>query len=253
MSSVFKTVIPARLGSSRLPGKPLLVLAGKPMIVHVCERALEAGGEVFVATDDLRIVEAVGHLDVKAVMTRADHPSGTDRITEVAEIEGWSEETLVVNLQGDEPLMRPELIRELAATLSTDPEASVATLAAPIESATELFDPNAVKVVTNRKGHALYFSRASIPWDREHFRNDPSTLPSRGPWLRHIGIYAYRAGFLRRYVSWPPSTLERIEALEQLRILWQGEQIRVMTVDQAPHAGVDTQEDFERVNQILSP
>ena len=247
----FKTVIPARLGSSRLPGKPLLEIAGKPMIVHVCERALEAGGDVFVATDDARIVEAVAGLKVKALMTRQDHASGTDRITEVAETEGWSDDTLVVNLQGDEPLMQPLLIRQLAEALNEDREASVATLAAPIAGPHEVFDPNAVKVVTNRIGHALYFSRAPIPWHRDQFRESQDALPCSGTWLRHIGIYAYRAGFLRRYVRWPQSELEKIEALEQLRMLWEGEKIKVVTVPQPPHAGVDTPEDFERVSRIL--
>lgn len=248
----FKTVIPARLGSSRLPGKPLLEIAGEPMIVHVCKRALEAGGEVFVATDDQRIVDAVAKLDVKALMTREDHASGTDRITEVAEREGWSDDTLVVNLQGDEPLMQPHLIEELAKGLAEDAEASVATLAAPIREGEELFDPNAVKVVVNRLGHALYFSRAPIPWHRDRFRESQKDLPEHGAWLRHIGIYAYRCGFLRRYVRWPQSALEQIEALEQLRILWQGEKIRVMTVAQPPHAGVDTPEDLERVCRIIA-
>lgn len=252
MSPAFKTVIPARLGSSRLPGKPLLKIAGEPMIVHVCKRALEAGGEVFVATDDFRIVDAVSGLEVKAVMTREDHASGTDRITEVAEREGWSDDTLVVNLQGDEPLMQPHLIRELAAALAEDTAASVATLAAPIGVADELFDPNAVKVVLNRLDHALYFSRAPIPWHRDRFKDSRDEIPENGTWLRHIGIYAYRAGFLRRYVGWPQSELERTEALEQLRILWQGEKIRVMTVPQPPHAGVDTPEDLERVCRILA-
>lgn len=247
----FKTVIPARLGSSRLPGKPLLEIAGKPMIVHVCERALEAGGEVFVATDDARIIAAVKGLEVKALMTRADHASGTDRITEVAEIEGWSDDTLVVNLQGDEPLMQPVLIRQLAEALNEDLEASVATLAAPIGEAQDVFDPNAVKVVTNRYGHALYFSRAPIPWHRDHFRDHKDALTDTRSWFRHIGIYAYRTGFLRRYVSWPQSDLEKIEALEQLRILWQGEKIKVMTVAEPPHAGVDTPEDLSRVSRIL--
>ena len=221
------------------------------MIVHVCERALEAGGEVFVATDDARIVEAVKGLAVKALMTRQDHASGTDRITEVADIEGWSDDTLVVNLQGDEPLMQPILIQQLAEALHDDPAASVATLGAPIKDAQEVFDPNAVKVVTNHCGHALYFSRAAIPWHRDQFRDSQETLPSTGTWLRHIGIYAYRAGFLRRYVRWPQSELERIEALEQLRILWEGEKIKVMTVAKPPHAGVDTPEDLERVSKIL--
>lgn len=222
------------------------------MIVHVCERALEAGGEVFVATDDARIVAAVEGLKVKALMTRQDHASGTDRITEVAEIENWPDDTLVVNLQGDEPLMQPLLIRQLAEALNEDREASVATLAAPIREPQEVFDPNAVKVVTNRSGHALYFSRAPIPWHRDQFKEAKETLPPSGTWLRHIGIYAYRAGFLRRYVRWPQSALEQIEALEQLRMLWEGEKIKVMTVAQPPHAGVDTPEDLARVSRILA-
>lgn len=250
----FKIVIPARYGSTRLPGKPLLPIAGKPMIVHVCERALEAGDEVFLATDDERIGLAVADLPVKAVMTRPDHASGTERIAEVADLMGWPDDTIVVNLQGDEPLMRPALIRDLATALAGQQVAQVATLAAPIRELDEVFAPQAVKTVLDRQGYALYFSRAPIPWNRDGFASGPAhaTLPDDFPWLRHIGIYAYSAGFLRRYVRWPASQLEAVEALEQLRILWQGERILVLPVDQAPHAGVDTEGDLRRVEEVLA-
>lgn len=250
--TAFKIVIPARYGSTRLPGKPLLPLAGKPMIVHVCERALEAGDEVFLATDDERIAAAVTELPVRAVLTRPDHGSGTERIAEVADILGWVDDALIVNLQGDEPLMRPELVRRLAEALASQREAQVATLAAPIREPAEVFDPNAVKTVLDRNGHALYFSRAPIPWHRSRFGTAAPELPEDFPWLRHIGIYAYSAGFLRRYVRWPASRLETVEALEQLRILWQGERILVLPVDSAPEAGVDTEGDLRRVEDVLA-
>ncbi len=248
----FKIVIPARHGSSRLPGKPLLDIAGRPMIAHVCERALEAGaGEVVVATDDERIVEAVAGLPVKALMTSPDHNSGTERIAEAAGLMGWTDETIVVNLQGDEPLIPPDLKRRLARLLARQDVAEVATLAAPIQDRSEIFNPNAVKVVLDQDGHALYFSRAPIPWHRDSFASGDAELPQGFPWMRHIGVYAYSVGFLRRYVSWPPSPLEAIESLEQLRILWKGERILVMPVDRAPEAGVDTQEDLQRVRERL--
>jgi 3-deoxy-manno-octulosonate cytidylyltransferase (CMP-KDO synthetase) len=248
----FNIVIPARYGSRRLPGKPLLELAGRPMIVHVCERALEAGGNVTVATDDERIYEAVSHLPVRAVMTRKEHASGSERIAEVVDQLGWSDDEIIVNLQGDEPLMRPNLVRRVAAALVDQSVAQVATLAVRIESHIDVFDPNAVKVVLDRNGYALYFSRAPIPWDRAGFADASTPLPESFPYLRHIGIYAYSAGFLRRYVDWPPSQLETVEALEQLRILWYGERILVLPVEDAPEAGVDTEDDLRRVSQILS-
>jgi 3-deoxy-manno-octulosonate cytidylyltransferase (CMP-KDO synthetase) len=250
--AAFKIVIPARYGSTRLPGKPLLSIAGKPMIVHVCERALEAGDEVFVATDDERIAAAVAGLPVRAILTRPDHGSGTERITEVADCLGWPDDAIVVNLQGDEPLMHPELVRRLAEALANPGAAQVATLAAPIREIIEVFNPNAVKVVTDQNGHALYFSRSPIPWHRGSFDTETPDLPEDFPWLRHIGIYAYSAGFLRRYVRWPASRLETVEALEQLRILWQGERILVLPVDAAPEAGVDTEGDLRRVERILA-
>ncbi len=222
------------------------------MIVHVCERALESGGEVFVATDDDRIIRAVERLEVTALMTREDHQSGTERISEVAERLGWPETELIVNLQGDEPLIQPSLIRQLATALKSQTRAEVVTLAAPIHRVEEVFDPHAVKVVMDHQGYALYFSRAPIPWDRQTFQDKRDILPSAPLWFRHIGIYAYTGGFLRRYVSWPSSPLERAEALEQLRILYQGEPLKVLVVDSAPPAGVDTLADLERVKDVIA-
>jgi 3-deoxy-manno-octulosonate cytidylyltransferase (CMP-KDO synthetase) len=250
--ATFKTVIPARYGSARLPGKALLPLAGKPMIVHVCERALEAGDEVVVATDDERIRNAVAGLPVRAVMTGSHHRSGTERIAEVADILGWSDDEIVVNLQGDEPLMRPELIRKLAAVLAGQQDAQVATLAAPLRTRAEAFDPNIVKTVLDGNGYALYFSRAPIPWHRDGFGQAGDALPEGFPYLRHIGIYGYTAGLLRRYAGWPASGLEAVESLEQLRILWYGELILVLPIDEAPEAGIDTEEDLRRVAAVLA-
>lgn len=248
----FKIVIPARHASTRLPGKPLLDIAGRPMVAHVCEAALAAGAsEVVLATDDARIAEAVADLPVKAVMTREDHNSGTERITEAAALMGWADDTIVVNLQGDEPLIPPDLKRRLAVLLAQQDVAEVATLAAPIHSREELFNPNAVKVVLDKDGHALYFSRAPIPWHRDRFTDPAAPIATDFPWYRHIGIYAYSVGFLRRYVAWEPSLLEAIESLEQLRILWMGEKILVLPVDSAPEAGVDTHEDLQRVRERL--
>lgn len=252
MAIKFKVVIPARYGSSRLSGKPLQSLAGKPMISYVCERALKADAdEVVVATDDQRIFDSVAQIGIKVMMTREDHNSGTERLFEVAESFGWSDETIVVNLQGDEPLIPPDYIRLVAEQLASQKKASVATLAAPITNAEDLFNPNAVKVVLNQEGYALYFSRAAIPWDRDKFpmNNDHDVLPDS--FFRHIGLYAYSVGFLRRYMAWDKSPLESIESLEQLRILWQGEAIKVGAVVQMPDAGVDTLEDLRRVEQLI--
>ncbi len=253
MSLKFKVVIPARYGSSRLPGKPMLPIAGKTMIAHVCDRALEAQAEqVVVATDDVRILQTVTNLGIQAVMTRADHQSGTERIAEVAELCGWQANDIIVNLQGDEPLLPPEYIREVAETLATQQQAGIATLAAKIVDDEEIFNPNAVKVVLNRAGYALYFSRAPIPWERASFGAGIGQSSGRLPHLRHIGLYAYHVGFLQRYCQWDASNLEAVEALEQLRILWHGEAIMVKVVDKTPPAGVDTQEDLRRVEQLLS-
>jgi 3-deoxy-manno-octulosonate cytidylyltransferase (CMP-KDO synthetase) len=252
MSVRFKVVIPARYGSTRLPGKPLLNIAGKPMIAHVCERAQEADAdEIIVATDDERIFQAVADLGIKAVMTRTDHQSGTERIAEVARQCGWAGDEIIVNLQGDEPLIPPAYIREAATALAGQKLAGIATLAAKINDSEEIFNPNAVKVVLNNAGYALYFSRAPIPWERDTFTRSGGKPSGVVPYLRHIGMYAYTVDFLNRYCLWDASLLESVESLEQLRILWHGEAIRVKIVDQTPAAGVDTQEDLIRVEQVL--
>ena len=253
MSLAFKVVIPARFASTRLPGKPLLDIAGKPMIAHVCARAQEAGAEeVVVATDNMQIQEVVSGLGIRVVMTNPNHQSGTERIAEVAKLCGWSADQIIVNLQGDEPLIPPSLISEVAQTLANQKLAGIATLAAQIEKTEEIFNPNAVKVVLNKLGYALYFSRASIPWERDSFSLSGGAPSDKIAYLRHIGMYAYTVGFLERYCAWEPSILESIEALEQLRILWHGEAIAVSVVDKTPQAGVDTPEDLARVSQILA-
>ncbi len=249
----FIAVIPARFGSTRLPGKPLLNIAGEPMIAHVWRRASEsAASRVVVATDDERIREALAPLGAEVVMTRADHPSGTDRLAEVAERLGLADDEVLVNVQGDEPLIPPRLIDQVAARLLDDPGASIATLAEPISDVETLFNPNAVKVVRALSGRALYFSRAPIPWDREAFTARPAWLVTDG-WLRHIGLYAYRAGFLFEYRDWAPSALEQLEQLEQLRALHYGHAIQVTLAAEPNPAGIDTLEDLERVRDLLTP
>jgi 3-deoxy-manno-octulosonate cytidylyltransferase (CMP-KDO synthetase) len=253
MSLRFKVVIPARYASTRLPGKPLLNIAGRPMIAHVCERAQEADAEeIIVATDDERILQTVDDLGIKAIMTNPDHQSGTERIAEVARLCGWDHDEIIVNLQGDEPLIPPAYIREVAAALAGQQQAGIATLAAEIIDNEEIFNPNAVKVVLNKAGLALYFSRAPIPWERGSFTHSGGTPSGKMPYLRHIGMYAYTVDFLHRYCQWEASPLESVESLEQLRILWHGEPIRVKVVAQTPPAGVDTPEDLIRVEQALS-
>ena len=243
----FSVMIPARFGSSRLPGKALANIAGRPMIVHVAERARESGAlRVCIATDDVRIREAVQQHGYTAVMTRPDHPTGTDRIAEVVESQGFDPEDIVVNVQGDEPLVEPGLIRAVAGLLSDAPEAAVATACHPIHEAAEMFDPNVVKVVLDHEGYARYFSRAAIPWARDAFARSTSDLPAGLPCYRHIGVYAYRARFLSTFPRLAPSPLERFEALEQLRALWHGFAIAVAVRHDAPHPGVDTAEDLER-------
>lgn len=252
MSHAFKVVIPARYGSSRLPGKPLLNIAGKPMVLHVCDRAKEAGAvQIVVATDDVRILDTVKAYGFDAVMTSPVHESGTERLAEVAEILQWDNEDIIVNLQGDEPLIPAEYIALAANSLASQTTAGIATLAAEISAAEEIFNPNAVKVVLDKRCYALYFSRAAIPWDREEFQHSKPEAIRKDTYLRHIGMYAYRVSFLQRYVQWESSALEKIEMLEQLRILWEGEKILVAKVKQAPEAGVDTQEDLLRVEKRL--
>ncbi len=244
----FKIVIPARHASSRLPGKPLADIAGKPMVVRVAERAVQSrASEVLVATDHEEVRAAVERHGFAAVMTRHDHASGTDRIAEVAAQRGWGDDVLVVNVQGDEPLIEPALIDRMAGELSNDPDAAVATACHRIGSTEEFFNPNVVKVVCDARGHAQYFSRAPIPWPRDAFAVARTHLPQDLPARRHIGIYAYRCGFLRRYGALSRSPLEGFEALEQLRVLWHGFRIRVAELPHAPEAGVDTPEDLQRI------
>lgn len=244
----FSVVIPARYGSSRLPGKPLLEIQGKPMVLHVLERAQQSGAErVWVATDDERIAEVVVKAGGVVCMTRADHVSGTDRLAEVVEQQQLGDEEIIINLQGDEPQMPASLIQQVAEDMVTHADAAVATLYRPIECATELFDPNAVKVVTDEAGYALYFSRAPIPWNRESFATPTAAHPSNH--YRHIGLYGYRAGFLRRYTTWESSPLEQLESLEQLRVLWKGERIHLTEAVEDPGHGIDTVEDLARAQQ----
>jgi 3-deoxy-manno-octulosonate cytidylyltransferase (CMP-KDO synthetase) len=253
MTKTFKVVIPARYGSSRLPGKPLLMIAGKPMVFHVCDRAKEAGAEqIVVATDNRSILDAVNDYGFDAVMTRTTHESGTERLAEVTEIFQWHQDDIIVNLQGDEPLIPAEYISLAAQSLAAQSIAGIATLAAEIVQSEEIFNPNAVKVVLDKLNYALYFSRAAIPWDREDFKQQQIGLVKSDTYFRHIGMYAYRVSFLQRYVQWDTSALERIEMLEQLRILWEGEKILVAKVAKAPEAGVDTQEDLLRVERSLA-
>ncbi|MBD3897433.1 3-deoxy-manno-octulosonate cytidylyltransferase [Halomonas sp. ML-15] len=250
--SDFVVVVPARYASSRLPGKPLLDLAGEPMVVRVWRQALaSAATRVVVATDDQRIAEAITTVGGEALMTRDDHPSGTDRLAEVAEQLGLDEADIVVNVQGDEPLLPASLIDQVAARLADDDEASIATLAEPIGDVETLFNPNVVKVVRDFRGCALYFSRAPVPWDRAAFATRPGLLHSDS-WLRHIGLYAYRVGFLNAYRQWAPAPLEQLEQLEQLRALQHGHRIQVALACDHHPAGVDTVEDLARVRQWLA-
>ena len=243
----FSVVIPARFASSRLPGKALADIAGKPMIVHVAERARESGAlRVCVATDHDGIREAAERHGFAAVMTRPDHRSGTDRVAEIVQSQHFDPEDIVVNVQGDEPLIEPGLIRAVAGLLSDAPEAAIATACHPIRSAAEMFDPNVVKVVLDHEGYARYFSRAPIPWARDAFAGSTSALPAGLPCYRHIGVYAYRARFLTNFPRLAPSPLEQFEALEQLRALWHGFAIAVAVRHDAPHPGVDTPEDLQR-------
>jgi len=247
----FTVAIPARMGATRLPGKPLRLLGGEPLVLHVARRALAAGAdEVIVATDDARIADALHGRGVNVCMTRADHASGTDRLAECAEKLGWDDTRIVVNLQGDEPFAPPEGIRAVAACLA-ESGAEMATLVAPIDDVETLFDPNAVKVVRAANGDALYFSRAPLPWDRDRFARDRLGALADG-WLRHIGIYAYRAGFLRRFAAMPQGRLERIESLEQLRALEAGARIAAAITPVAFPPGVDTEADLARAEALLA-
>jgi len=248
----FVVAIPARYAASRLPGKPLRLLAGEPLVLHVARRALTAGArEVWIATDDDRIATALEGAGVRVAMTSADHASGTDRLAECARIAGWSDETIVVNLQGDEPFAPGAGIRAVAELMRAG-DTEMATLAAPVTDVETLFDPNAVKLVRADDGRALYFSRAPIPWPRDAFARDRSRMPEGGPWLRHIGIYGYLAGFLQRFATLPPGRLEQIESLEQLRVLEAGYRIAVGVTPEPFPPGVDTPEDLARAEAWIA-
>lgn len=279
----FTVIIPARYASSRFPGKPLADIAGKPMVVHVAERAAKSGAaEVLVATDHPEIAAAAKQYGFTAVMTRGDHVSGTDRVAEVSKQRGYAGHRIIVNIQGDEPLIAPELIREVAQNLQDHAEAEVSTACHPIEDPADILNPNVVKVVLDNQGYALYFSRAPIPFARDAFTRSLvprdaftrssasrdaftrshdsakniyatgiSAIPDGLPAFRHIGIYAYRAGFLKRYARLAPSPLEQFEALEQLRVLWHGYKISVALARDAVPPGVDTPEDLQRLKRSL--
>jgi 3-deoxy-manno-octulosonate cytidylyltransferase (CMP-KDO synthetase) len=250
---MFTVLIPARFTSTRLPGKPLADIAGKPMVVRVAERAVEAGAQqVVVATDDERIKVAVEASGVAACLTSVDHPTGTDRLAEAAKLLALDDETIVVNVQGDEPLLSPALIRAVAELLAAHPEAAIATACHPIADAAEAFNPNVVKVVLDHERYALYFSRATIPWARDAFAGGPTDVPAGLPLYRHYGLYAYRVGFLLRFPALAPAPIERFEALEQLRALWHGFRIVVEITAGTPAPGVDTPEDLERVRALFA-
>lgn len=247
----FKIVIPARYASVRLVGKPLLDIAGKPMVVRVAEKAKVTGAEVVVATDDVRILDAVKEHGYQAILTRADHVSGTDRIAEVALKMGWAENEIVVNVQGDEPLIESTLIEEVAFNLAQHNDAAIATACHLIHDKAMMLNPNAVKVVLDKEGYALYFSRAPIPYPRDAFAANQD-LPDAMLIYRHIGIYAYRTSFLKAYAGLQASPIEQYESLEQLRALWHGYKVSVAVTSHAPAAGVDTEEDLVAMRELFS-
>ncbi|MCM2679946.1 3-deoxy-manno-octulosonate cytidylyltransferase [Echinimonas agarilytica] len=248
----FTVIIPARYQSSRLPGKPLADIGGKPMVIHVVEQAqLSGASRIVVATDDERIAEVVTEFGAEVCMTSAHHQSGTERLAEVCEMLELADDEIIVNVQGDEPLIPPSNIRQVAENLANSHDAGMSTLATPIHRTDEWLDPNVVKVVYNAQGHALYFSRSAMPYDRDGLFEDEPALKTRF-WLRHIGIYAYRSGFIRRYINWKPSPLELIESLEQLRVLWYGEKIHVGVAPEAPPHGVDTPEHLNLIRDIVN-
>ncbi|MDR5809856.1 3-deoxy-manno-octulosonate cytidylyltransferase [Caballeronia sp. LZ019] len=260
MSVPFIAVIPARLASTRLPNKPLADLGGKPMVVRVAERARESGAsQVLIATDSDRVVEAARDHGIEVMLTRADHPTGTDRLAEVATRLNWDDDAIVVNVQGDEPLVDPQLVRDMAAHLAAHGECAIATAAHPIHDPADVFNPNVVKVVLDAKSVALYFSRAPIPWARDAWQPnwpDVAALSAQPAVsenvLRHIGLYAYRAKFLRGFPKLAQAPIEAAEALEQLRAMWHGERIAVRVTHDAPPPGVDTPADLARVQALFS-
>lgn len=248
----FTVIIPARFASSRLPGKPLADIAGKPMIRHVFEKALQSGAErVIIATDNSLVEKAARDFGAEVCMTSERHNSGTERLAEVVTKLNIPDDQIIVNIQGDEPLIPPIIVRQVAQNLAKF-GVNMASLAVKITDAEELFNPNVVKVVLDRLGYVLYFSRSPIPYDRDQFTSDGSVTQLADAYLRHIGIYAYRAGFIKQYVRWAPTQLENLEKLEQLRVLWHGERIHVELAKAVPAVGVDTPADLEKVRSILA-
>ena len=249
----FTVIIPARYASTRLPGKALLDICGKPMLQHVYERAIESGASaVYIATDDERIKTVSEKFGAQVLLTEDTHRSGTDRLAEAVKYLSLNDDEVVVNLQGDEPLMPASLIEQVAKDLHEHKDASMATLCTPINSVDDVANPNVVKVVFSKTGYALYFSRAPIAWEREHFRVSSFRPSGHHMHYRHIGLYAYRAGFLDRFVNWPICDMEEMESLEQLRVLWNGERIHISEASAIPPPGVDTQEELERVRRLVS-
>lgn len=249
----FRIVIPARFASTRLAGKPLRDICGKPMIVRVIEQAQKSDAEeVIIATDSSEIADAVTHLNVRVCMTHENHQSGTERLSEVIEQLGFNDEQILINLQGDEPMMPPVCLNQVGQALEQDDKLKMATLCTPLTDIDELFDPHAVKVVRDIHDFALYFTRAAVPWVKEWTRDGVKKMPEQQEYQRHIGLYGYRAGFVRQYLEWESSDIEKTESLEQLRVLYYGEKIKVITAATPPGPGVDTLEDLTRVCELIS-
>ena len=248
----FTVIIPARYGSTRLPGKPLLDILGKPMVQRVWEQAQLSNAErVVIATDDSRILQVAESFGAEVCMTRPEHPSGTDRLQQVARELGLPDEHIVVNVQGDEPLIPPQVIDQVATNLAQHSQAGIATLCEKISDIAELVSPNVVKVVRDEKGRALYFSRAPVPYPRDAFNETMNSMPASGAWFRHIGMYAYRTNFLHQYVGWVPAPQEVLECLEQLRALHHGVAVHVEEACHQVPAGIDTPEDLTAVCRLL--
>jgi 3-deoxy-manno-octulosonate cytidylyltransferase (CMP-KDO synthetase) len=250
----FRVIIPARYGSIRFPGKMLVDIAGKPMLQHVYERAVASGAEsVIIATDDDRIRKVAEQFGATVCMTAPEHGSGTERLAEAVVAMGYLEDEIIVNVQGDEPLIPPVVIKQVAEDLEKYENARVSTLYEPIKSMEELFNTNHVKVVMNKRGYALYFSRAPLPWDREHFQQIPPVKKQalKGQFFRHVGIYAYRVGFLQEYMEWESSPLEALENLEQLRVLWNGGRVHLTAAKEPVPVDVNTEEDLVLVRKLM--
>lgn len=249
----FTVIIPARFASTRLPGKMLADIHGKPLIQHTYEKAVASGAaRVTIATDSLQIKAACDSFGAEVCMTSELHTTGTDRIAEAARVIGLADDEIIVNLQGDEPAMPPEFLHGLAKALTEYGDVEMATVCVPTQSIEEVFNPNVVKAIVNDKGRALYFSRAPIPWHRDSFNSNQMELPAVATYYRHLGIYAFRNHFLQQYIQWLPAPIEKVELLEQLRALYYGANIQVVVIKQTPPAGVDTLEDLERVREYVS-